>query len=38
MPSVIGGEQKINDRIPMKLPKSTFVVHNTGLENTFATT
>ena len=26
------GEQKINDRIPRKLPKGTFVVHKTGLE------
>jgi len=26
------GQQKINDRIPRKLPKGTFVVHKTGLE------
>lgn len=26
------GEQKINDRIPRKLPKGTYVVHKTGLE------
>jgi beta-lactamase class A len=26
------GEQKINDRIPRKLPKGTFVAHKTGLE------
>lgn len=26
------GEQKINDRIPKKLPKETYVVHKTGLE------
>ncbi|MBI4708063.1 MAG: serine hydrolase [Candidatus Omnitrophica bacterium] len=27
------GQQKINDRIPRKLPRGTFVVHKTGLEN-----
>jgi beta-lactamase class A len=27
------GQQKVNDRIPRKLPKGTFVVHKTGLEN-----
>ncbi len=26
------GNQKINDRIPRKLPKGTYVVHKTGLE------
>jgi beta-lactamase class A len=26
------GEQKINDRIPRKLPRGTYVVHKTGLE------
>ena len=26
------GQQKINDRIPKKLPRGTFVVHKTGLE------
>jgi beta-lactamase class A len=26
------GQQKINDRIPRKLPKETYVVHKTGLE------
>ena len=26
------GQQKINDRIPRKLPRGTFVVHKTGLE------
>jgi len=26
------GKQKINDRIPRKLPKGTYVVHKTGLE------
>ena len=26
------GQQKINDRIPRKLPKGTYVVHKTGLE------
>jgi beta-lactamase class A len=26
------GDQKINDRIPRKLPKGTYVVHKTGLE------
>ncbi len=26
------GQQKINDRIPRKLPKGTFVLHKTGLE------
>jgi len=26
------GEQKINDRIPRKLPRGTFVMHKTGLE------
>ncbi len=26
------GEQKINDRIPKKLPRGTFVMHKTGLE------
>ncbi|MFH0855829.1 MAG: serine hydrolase [Candidatus Omnitrophota bacterium] len=26
------GEQKINDRIPRKLPSGTFVMHKTGLE------
>ncbi len=29
---VLLGQQKINDRIPKKLPKGTFVVHKTGLE------
>ena len=27
------GRQQINDRIPKKLPKGTYVVHKTGLEN-----
>lgn len=27
------GQQKINDRIPRKLPKGTLVMHKTGLEN-----
>jgi beta-lactamase class A len=26
------GQQKINDRIPRKLPRGTYVVHKTGLE------
>jgi len=29
---VLLGKQKINDRIPRKLPKGTYVVHKTGLE------
>ena len=29
---VLLGEQKINDRIPRKLPRGTFVAHKTGLE------
>lgn len=29
---MILGQQKINDRIPRKLPKGTYVLHKTGLE------
>lgn len=29
---VLLGQQKINDRIPRKLPRGTFVAHKTGLE------
>ena len=39
MPGIIGENRKINDHIPRKLPRGTFVVHKTGAwKGMFATT